>query len=242
MIIDVKVGKHQQRAYFKLAETADPTRLQVRARYEDSKTGERNSIEGYFTAQASTRGRQDDDSGGDSFDDSWTGDYDWWDNEDDYYGDDYFGQDDDYFGDDDFFSCPDETDNSGYDEVGDFEIVAFEGVITYEGCGKKLVIENANLNYTNGRFTGSVRVNDDFSGSIDYNYESGSGQMKLTSSSGQTIVIYFNGDTIEARYPDGRIERVDVNQWLNPCQGVSRAQITLPSPKRSAAVSNRRRA
>jgi phosphatidylethanolamine-binding protein (PEBP) family uncharacterized protein len=60
---------------------------------------------------------------------------------------------------------------------------------------------------------------DGASGDIDYNYETEQGQIVLNTANGQ-VTIRFNGDVIEARYPDGRIERVNASQWADPCQGV----------------------
>lgn len=238
-IIDIQKGNQRQRAYFRLTETNDPTRIKLRARYEDFVTGERKSIEGDLIVQpVSTPLQEDEDEG---FEDDWTDEFDWWNDEDFYFGDDYF-DDDVFFSEEDFFFCPDEVDNPDFESVEDFVVVAFEGVITYEGCGKQLVIENAQLNYTTGQFTGSVATNDGVTGSIDYNYETERGQMTLTNSSGQTTVLQFNGDVIEARYPDGRIERVNVNQWANPCAGVPQQQSALPAPNRSAIPSHRPRA
>ncbi|MGQ9657088.1 MAG: hypothetical protein ACUVV1_04200 [Fimbriimonadales bacterium] len=240
-IIDIQKGNQRQQAYFRLTETNDPERLKLRARYEDLVTGERKSIEGDLIVQPVPTPLQED--GDEDFEDDWTGEFDWWNNEDDfYYGDDYFGEEDEFFNEDDFFRCPDEEDNPNFESVDDFEVVAFEGVITYEGCGKQLIIENAQLNYITGQFTGNVATSDGFTGSIDYNYETERGQMTLTNSSGQTIVLQFNGDIIEARYSDGRIERVNVNQWANPCAGVPQQQSALPMRSRSMMVSVGKRA
>jgi Raf kinase inhibitor-like YbhB/YbcL family protein len=231
MIVDIKKGLQPQQAYFKLAETGRPDRIHLIARYKDLKTGERSSVEGDLVVRGAARSRQDDedddpydweddfdwgDWGGDE--DDWYDDYDWWNNTDDaYFGDDYFG-DDEFFADEGFFYWEEESETEVYDDIGDFEIVRFEGEMTYEGCGKTVKISDAQLEYNTGRLTGTIQV-DGASGSIDYNYETEQGQIVLNTANGQ-VTIRFNGDVIEARYPDGRIERVRASQWADPCQGV----------------------
>ena len=222
-IIDIRAGAQQQRAYFKLAETSDPARLALRARYEDPQTGERSSIEGDLVINP--QGDNDEDLNGD---DSWTDGFDWWDEDDFYFGDDYFEDEYEFFEEDEnFFDCPEETDNTELDSIDDFDIVRFEGTITYEGCGKQVTIVNAQLDYTTGRLTGDIQV-DGASGSIDYNYETEQGQIVLTITEGQSIIIQFNDDIVEALYPDGRIERVNLNQWANPCAGVTQ-RVSFPN-------------
>ena len=223
-IIDIRAGAQQQRAYFKLAETSDPTRLALRARYEDPRTGERSSIEGDLVINP--QGDNDEDLNGD---DSWTDGFDWWDEDDFYFGDDYFEDEYEFFEEDEnFFSCPDETDNTELDSIDDFDIVRFEGTITYEGCGETVVIEGT-LDYETGILEGEVAIGEDITGSIECDYDSNQGQMTLATPQGQ-VQIVFSGNLIEARYPDGRIERVNLNQWADPCAGVSRApRASLPS-------------
>jgi Raf kinase inhibitor-like YbhB/YbcL family protein len=231
MIVDIKKGLQPQQAYFKLAETGRPDRIHLIARYKDLKTGERSSVKGDLVVRGAARSRQDDedddpydweddfdwgDWGGDE--DDWYDDYDWWNNTDDaYFGDDYFGNDE-FFADEGFFYWEEESETEVYDDIGDFEIVRFEGEMTYEGCGKTVKISDAQLEYNTGRLTGTIQV-DGASGSIDYNYETEQGQIVLNTANGQ-VTIRFNGDVIEARYPDGRIERVNASQWADPCQGV----------------------
>jgi proline racemase len=53
------------------------------------------------------------------------------------------------------------------------------------------------------------------------------GQMTLATPQGQ-VQIVFSGDLIEARYPDGRIERVNLNQWVSPCAGVTQ-RVSFPN-------------
>jgi Raf kinase inhibitor-like YbhB/YbcL family protein len=233
IIVDIKKGLQPQQAYFKLAETGRPDRIHLIARYKDLKTDERSSVEGDLVVRGAARSRQDDedddpydweddfdwgDWGGDE--DDWYDDYDWWDDwdetGDEYFGDNYF--EDDFFSDEDFFSWDEESETEDYDDIGDFEIVRFEGEMTYEGCGKEVTISNAQLDFITGRLTGTIQV-DGASGSIDYNYETEQGQIVLNTANGQ-VTIRFNGDVIEARYPDGRIERVNASQWADPCQGV----------------------
>jgi Raf kinase inhibitor-like YbhB/YbcL family protein len=231
IIVDIKKGLQPQQAYFKLAETGRPDSIHLIARYKDLKTGERSSVEGELVVRGAARSRQDDedddpydweddfdwgDWGGDE--DDWYDDYDWWNNTDDeYFGDDYFG-DDEFFADGGYFYWEDESETEDYDDIGDFEIVRFRGEMTYEGCGKEVTISEAQLDFATGRLTGTIRV-DGASGSIDYNYETEQGQIVLNTANGQ-VTIRFNGDVIEARYPDGRIERVNASQWADPCQGV----------------------
>ncbi len=230
-IVDIQRGRQPQQAYFKLAETGRPDRIHLIARYKDLKTGERASVEGDLVVRGAARSRQDDedddpydweddfdwgDWGGDE--DDWYNDYDWWNNTDDaYFGDDYFGNDE-FFADEGFFYWAGESETEVYDDIGDFEIVRFEGEMTYEGCGKEVRISDAQLDFATGRLTGTIQV-DSASGSIDYNYETEQGQIVLNTANGQ-VTIRFNGDVIEARYPDGRIERVRASQWADPCQGV----------------------
>jgi Raf kinase inhibitor-like YbhB/YbcL family protein len=230
-IVDIQRGRQPQQAYFKLAETGRPDRIHLIARYKDLKTGERSSVEGDLVVRGAARSRQDDedddpydweddfdwgDWGGDE--DDWYDDYDWWnDTDDEYFGDDYFG-DDEFFADEGYFYWEGESETEVYDDIGDFEIVRFEGEMTYEGCGKELRISDAQLDFATGRLTGTIQV-DSASGSIDYNYETEQGQIVLNTANGQ-VTIRFNGDVIEARYPDGRIERVNASQWADPCQGV----------------------
>jgi Raf kinase inhibitor-like YbhB/YbcL family protein len=231
IIVDIQRGRQPQQAYFKLAETGRPDRIHLIARYKDLKTGERSSVEGDLVVRGAARSRQDDedddpydweddfdwgDWGGDE--DDWYDDYDWWnDTDDEYFGDDYFG-DDEFFADEGYFYWEGESETEVYDDIGDFEIVRFEGEMTYEGCGKEVTISEAQLDFITGRLTGTIQV-DGASGSIDYNYETEQGQIVLNTANGQ-VTIRFNGDVIEARYPDGRIERVNASQWADPCQGV----------------------
>ena len=231
IIVDIKKGLQPQQAYFKLAETGRPDRIRLIARYKDLKTDERSRVEGDLVVRGAARSRQDDedddpydweddfdwgDWGGDE--DDWYDGYDWWNNTDDeYFGDDYFG-DDEFFADEGYFYWEGESETEVYDDIGDFEIVRFEGEMTYEGCGKELRIYDARLDFATGRLTGTIQV-DSASGSIDYNYETEQGQIVLNTANGQ-VTIRFNGDVIEARYPDGRIERVNASQWADPCQGV----------------------
>ena len=234
IIVDIQRGRQPQQAYFKLAESGRPDRIHLIARYKDLRTNEASSIEGDLVVQGVARGRQDDedddyydweddfdwgDWGGDE--DDWYDDYDWWDDwdetGDEYFGDDYFGEDE-FFGDEDYFEWEGEAETEVYNDIGDFEIVRFEGEMTYEGCGKEVRISDAQLDFATERLTGTIQV-DGTSGSIDYNYETGQGQIVLNTANGQ-VTIRFAGDVIEARYPDGRIERVNASQWANPCQGV----------------------
>ena len=226
-IIDIRAGAQQQRAYFKLAETSDPNRLAIRARYEDPRTRERTSIEGKLIVQPQGTPLDEGDENGNEEED-WTDKFDWWNNDDFYFGDDYFEDEYEFFEEDEnFFDCPEETDNTELDSVDDFVVIRFEGKITYEGCGKQVTIVNAQLDYTTGRLTGDIQV-DGASGSIDYNYETEQGQIVLTITEGQSIIIQFNDDIVEALYPDGRIERVNLNQWANPCAGVTQ-RVSFPN-------------
>jgi len=229
-IIDIRAGSQRQRAYFKLAETSDPNRLAMRARYEDPRTGERTSIEGDLIVQpqGTPLDENEDDGGEDdgNGEDDWTDNFDWWEN-DGYCGDDYFGEDDEFFGEDDFFFCPDETDNPNFEDVDDFVAVRFEGTITYEGCGETVRIEGT-LDYETGVLTGEVAIGEGITGSIDEcDYDTNQGQMTLATPQGQ-VQIVFSGDLIEALYPDGRIERVNLNQWANPCAGVTQ-RVSFPN-------------
>jgi hypothetical protein len=217
-IIDIRAGAQRQRAYFKLAETSDPNRLAMRARYEDPRTGERISIEGDLIVQPQGTPLDEGDENGNEEED-WTDEFDWWNDDDFYFGDDYF-EDDEFFGEDDFFFCPDETDNPNFEDVDDFVAVRFEGTITYEGCGETVIIEGT-LDYETGVLTGQVAIGEGITGSIECDYDTNQGQMTLATPQGQ-VQIVFSGDLIEARYPDGRIERVNLNQWANPCAGVTR--------------------
>jgi hypothetical protein len=223
-IIDIRAGAQQQRAYFKLAETSDPNRLAIRARYEDPRTGERASIEGDLIVQPQGTPLDEGDENGNEEED-WTDEFDWWNNDDFYFGDDYF-KDDEFFGEVDFFFCPDETDNPNFEDVDDFVAVRFEGTITYEGCGETVIIEGT-LDYETGVLTGQVAISENITGSIECDYDTNQGQMTLATPQGQ-VQIVFSGDLIEARYPDGRIERVNLNQWANPCAGVTQ-RVSFPN-------------
>jgi len=229
-IIDIWAGERRQRAYFKLAETSDPNRLAIRARYEDPRTRERTSIVGdlIIAPQGTPPDENEDDGGEDdgNGEDDWTDNFDWWEN-DGYCGDDYFGENDEFFGEDDFFFCPDETDNPNFEDVDDFVAVRFEGTITYEGCGETVRIEGT-LDYETGVLTGEVAIiGEGITGSIECDYDTNQGQMTLATPQGQ-VQIVFSGDLIEARYPDGRIERVNLNQWVNPCAGVTQ-RVSFPN-------------
>jgi len=224
-IIDIWAGAQQQRAYFKLAETSDPTRLALRARYEDPRTRERTSIEGKLIVQPQGTPLDEGDENGNEEED-WTDKFDWWNNDDFYFGDDYFEGNEFFEEDENFFSCPDETDNTELDSIDDFDIVRFEGTITYEGCGETVVIEGT-LDYETGILEGEVAIGEDTTGSIECDYITNQGQMTLATPQGQ-VQIVFSGDLIEARYPDGRIERVNLNQWVNPCAGVTQ-RVSFPN-------------
>jgi Raf kinase inhibitor-like YbhB/YbcL family protein len=234
IIVDIQRGRQPQQAYFKLAESGRLDRIHLIARYKDLRTNEASSVEGDLVVRGIADGRQDDEDDDyydweDDFDwgdwggneDDWYDDYDWWDDwdetGDEYFGDDYFGEDE-FFGDEDYFEWQGEAETEVYNDIGDFEIVRFEGEMTYEGCGKEVRISDARLDFATGRLTGTIQV-DGASGSIDYNYETEQGQIVLNTANGQ-VTIRFNGDVIEARYPDGRIERVNASQWADPCQGV----------------------
>ena len=224
-IIDIRAGSQRQRAYFKLAETSDPNRLAIRARYEDPRTRERTSIEGDLIVQPQGTPLDEGDENGNEEED-WTDEFDWWNDDDFYFGDDYF-EDDEFFGEDDFFFCPDETDNPNFEDVDDFVAVRFEGTITYEGCGETVRIEGT-LDYETGVLTGEVAIGEGITGSIDEcDYDTNQGQMTLATPQGQ-VQIVFSGDLIEALYPDGRIERVNLNQWANPCAGVTQ-RVSFPN-------------
>jgi len=229
-IIDIWAGERRQRAYFKLAETSDPNRLAIRARYEDPRTRERTSIVGdlIIAPQGTPPDENEDDGGEDdgNGEDDWTDNFDWWEN-DGYCGDDYFGENDEFFGEDDFFFCPDETDNPNFEDVDDFVAVRFEGTITYEGCGETVEIQGT-LDYETGILEGEVAIiGEGITGSIECDYDTNQGQMTLATPQGQ-VQIVFSGDLIEARYPDGRIERVNLNQWANPCAGVTQ-RVSFPN-------------
>jgi len=224
-IIDIWAGERRQRAYFKLAETSDPNRLALRARYEDPRTGERTRIEGNLIVQPQGTPPDEGDENGNEEED-WTDAFDWWNDDDFYFGDDYF-EDDEFFGEGDFFFCPDETDNPNFEDVDDFVAVRFEGTITYEGCGETVIIEGT-LDYETGILEGEVAIiGEGITGSIECDYDTNQGQMTLATPQGQ-VQIVFSGDLIEARYPDGRIERVNLNQWANPCAGVTQ-RVSFPN-------------
>jgi len=224
-IIDIRAGAQRQRAYFKLAETSDPNRLAMRARYEDPRTGERTRIEGNLIVQPQGTPLDEGDENGNEEED-WTDAFDWWNDDDFYFGDDYF-EDDEFFGEGDFFFCPDETDNPNFEDVDDFVAVRFEGTITYEGCGETVIIEGT-LDYETGILEGEVAIiGEGITGSIECDYDTNQGQMTLATPQGQ-VQIVFSGDLIEARYPDGRIERVNLNQWANPCAGVTQ-RVSFPN-------------
>jgi Raf kinase inhibitor-like YbhB/YbcL family protein len=231
IIVDIQRGRQPQQAYFKLAESGRLDRIHLIARYKDLRTNEASSVEGDLVVRGVARGRQDDedddyydweddfdwgDWGGDE--DDWYDDYDWWnDTDDEYFGDDYFG-DDEFFADEGYFYWEGESETEVYDDIGDFEIVRFEGEMTYEGCGKTVKISDAQLEYNTGRLTGKIQV-DGVSGSIDYNYNTEQGQVVLNTAEGQ-VRITFRGNEIVATYPNGRTERVDPRQWRDPCEGV----------------------
>ena len=223
-IIDIRAGAQRQRAYFKLAETSDPNRLAMRARYEDPRTRERTRIEGDLIVQPQGTPLDEGDENGNEEED-WTDEFDWWNDDDFYFGDDYF-EDDEFFREDDFFFCPDETDNPNFEDVDDFVAVRFEGTITYEGCGETVIIEGT-LDYETGVLTGEVAIGGGITGSVECDYDTNQGQMTLATPQGQ-VQIVFSGDLIEARYPDGRIERVNLNQWVNPCAGVTQ-RVSFPN-------------
>ena len=224
-IIDIWAGERRQRAYFKLAETSDPNRLALRARYEDPRTGERTRIEGNLIVQPQGTPPDEGDENGNEEED-WTDAFDWWNDDDFYFGDDYF-EDDEFFGEGDFFFCPDETDNPNFEDVDDFVAVRFEGTITYEGCGETVIIEGT-LDYETGILEGEVAIiGEGITGSIECDYDTNQGQMTLATPQGQ-VQIVFSGNLIEARYPDGRIERVNLNQWANPCAGVTQ-RVSFPN-------------
>jgi hypothetical protein len=228
-IVNIEAGPERQRAYFKLAETSDPNRLAIRARYEDPRTRERTSIVGdlIIAPQGTPPDENEDDGGEDdgNGEDDWTDGFDWWDEDDFYFGDDYF-KDDEFFRENDFFFCPDETDNPNFEDVDDFVAVRFVGTITYEGCGETVEIQGT-LDYETGILEGKVAIGEDTTGSIECDYITNQGQMTLATPQGQ-VQIVFSGDLIEARYPDGRIERVNLNQWANPCAGVTQ-RVSFPN-------------
>jgi hypothetical protein len=149
-------------------------RIRLIARYKDLRTNEASSVEGDLVVQGVDRGRQDDDDddyydweddfdwgdwGGDE--DDWYDDYDWWDDwdetGDEYFGDDYFGGDE-FFEDENYFDWEDESETEVYNDIGDFEIVRFEGEMTYEGCGKEVTISKARLDFITGSLIGRIQV------------------------------------------------------------------------------------
>jgi hypothetical protein len=226
LMFDIRDGSQPMRGYYKLAETNQPDRVRLRARYEDVRTGEKISIDGDLIATLSVQNHQARPLNEDLDDPDWTDEYDWWMDEDDFFfGDDYFGGNP-FFGDEDFFTWQDDTEfNYGdeecpdYDDVTDFELVRFEGSMTYEGCGKTLQITNAQVNLATGQLTGGCII-DGETGVIDYNVETGQGEVVLNTAQGQ-VTIQFRGDEVEAIYPDGRRERVRLSQWQDPCAGVA---------------------
>lgn len=241
IIIDIQRGRQPQKAYFKLAETNRSDRIALRARFEDLRTQEKLSIDGELVIGVA-RGRQDDDfDWEDEFDwdeEEWWEDFgwDWWDeewtDEDDFFlGDEYFGEGDDFFGDEEFFFWEDDEDfdygddwtgYEAYDDIGDFEITRFEGAVEYSGCNSQLAIREVVIDFRTGRLTGTISLNNE-TGSVDYNFNTGQGQIVLNTARGQVRIV-FNGDVVEALYPDGRRERVNLSQWTNPCEGVDSNQ------------------
>ena len=229
-IVNIEAGPERQRAYYRLAETSDPNRLAIRARYEDPRTRERTRIEGDLIVQPQGTPLDEGDENGNEEED-WTDKFDWWNDDDFYFGDDYFGENDEFFGEgeDDFFFCPDETDNPNFEDVDDFVAVRFVGTITYEGCGEtvRIVGRLDYETYETGVLTGEVAIGEGITGSIECDYDTNQGQMTLATPQGQ-VQIVFSGDIIEALYPDGRIERVNLNQWANPCAGVTQ-RVSFPN-------------
>ncbi len=229
LMFDIVSGNQPMRAYVKLAETSNPDRVRLRARYEDARTGEKISIDGELIAEPSAQSGQvrplneeDDDAP------EWIDEYDWWTNEDDlFFGDDYFGENP-FCGDEEYFTWQDDSEFDygeeecpTYEEVTDIEFVRFEGSMTYEGCGKTLQITNARVDFETGEMMGDCAIDGD-TGTIDYNKDTGQGQIVLNTAQGQ-VTIQFRGDEIEAIYPDGRRERVRLSQWQDPCAGVPQA-------------------
>ncbi|MCS6919183.1 MAG: hypothetical protein NZM28_05395, partial [Fimbriimonadales bacterium] len=226
LMFNITGGSQPARAYFKLAETNEPDRVRLRARYEDARTGEKISIDGELiaaaTVQNSARGRSEDEN---DYPD-WTDAIDWWENEDDlFFGDDYF-EGNPFCGDEDYFTWEDDAEFDygseecpTYDEVVDFDILRFEGSMSYEGCGKTLQISNAQVDFETGQITGNCAIDGD-TGAINYNTDTGQGQIVLNTARGQ-VTIQFRDDEIEAIYPDGRRERVRLSQWQDPCAGVA---------------------
>ncbi|BCW96131.1 MAG: hypothetical protein WHS44_08740 [Fimbriimonadales bacterium] len=229
-IVSVGEGAQQQRAYFRIVETSNPERFKLRARYEDPRTGERQSIEGDLIVEPSSRPSNEEENPAED----WTEEFEWWEN-DGYCGDDYFGGEDEFFGEEEYFDCPDEAENDNYASVDDFVVVGFEGTITYEGCGATVSI-TCTLDYTTGVLSGEVAIDETITGSVECDYDTNQGQMTLDTPQGQVQVV-FNGDVIEARYPNGRIERVNPNQWANPCAGVSQAQRASRAARFDAFIS-----
>lgn len=228
LMFDIVGGRQPIRAYVKLAETNTPDRLRLRARYEDARTGEKISIDGELIAAPSIQSRQARPQQEDPHTPDWIDEYDWWTNEDDvFFGDDYFGENP-FCGDEEYFTWQDDFEfNYGeeecptYEDVTDFELVRFEGSMSYEGCGKTLQITNAQVDFETGQITGNCAIDGD-TGTINYNKNTGQGQIVLNTAQGQ-VTIQFRGDEIEAIYPDGRRERVRLSQWLDPCAGVAQA-------------------
>lgn len=224
LMFNIVQGIRPVRAYIKLAETNTPERIKIRARYEDLRTGERITIDGDLITSESATTTDDDDENDNGNPPDWADEHEWWTNEEDhFFGDDYF--EDPFCGDEEFFLWQDDNEFSygdeqcpTYDEFVDFEILRFEGEMTYEGCGKTLQITNAQVDFETGQLTGALNAYPD-TGTIEYNFETGEGQIALTTSQGQ-ITIQFRGDVIEAIYPDGRREQVQLSQWVNPCAGV----------------------
>ncbi|GIV10024.1 MAG: hypothetical protein KatS3mg019_2115 [Fimbriimonadales bacterium] len=229
LMLDIHSGAQPMRAYVKLAETNQPERVRLRARYEDVRTGEKISIDGELIAALAVQNSQVRPLQEDFDAPDWTDEFDWWTDENDFFfGDDYFGENP-FCGDEDYFTWQDDTEfNYGdeecasYDEVVDFEIVRFEGSMTYEGCGTTLQISNAVVDFETGQLTGDCAIGD-ATGVIDYNTDTGQGQIVLSTVQGQ-VAIQFRDDEIEAIYPDGRRERVQRRQWQDPCAGVAQGR------------------
>lgn len=226
LMFDIISGSQPMRAYVKLAETNQPDRVRLRARYEDARTGEKISIDGELIAAPSVQSRQARPLEEDPDAPDWTDEFDWWTNEEDvFFGDDYFGENP-FCGDEEYFTWQDDPEfNYGdeecptYEDVTDFELVRFEGSMTYEGCGKTLQITNAQVDFETGQLTGDCAIDGD-TGVINYNKDTGQGQIVLNTAQGQ-VAIQFRGDEIEAIYPNGRRERVRLSQWQDPCAGVA---------------------
>lgn len=224
LMFNILQGARPIRAYIKLAETNVPERVRIRARYEDLRTGEKFSIDGELIAQPTATASQDEPEDDGDIPPDWADEYEWWTSEDDYFfGDDYFS--DTFCGDEEFFLWQDDTEFEygeeecpTYDEFVDFEIVRFEGEMTYEGCGRTLQITNARVEFETGQLTGNLNAYPDM-GTVEYNFETGEGQILLNTVQGQ-VTIQCRGELIEAIYPDGRREQVNLSQWVNPCAGV----------------------